>query len=34
LDCIYIFDNLPKDLQKTADDLAFEEVKMKDINND
>jgi hypothetical protein len=29
-DCIYIFNNLPKDLQKTIDDLAAEEVKVKD----
>lgn len=29
-DCIYIFNNLPQDLQKTIDDLALEEVKVKD----
>jgi septal ring factor EnvC (AmiA/AmiB activator) len=25
-DCIYIFNNLPKDLQKMVDDLAFEKL--------
>lgn len=29
-DCIHIFNNLPQDLQKTIDDLAGEEVKVKD----
>jgi len=29
-DCIYIFDNLPEKLQKTIDDMAAEEVKVKD----
>lgn len=27
-DCIYIFNNLPEDLQKTVDDLAGEAVKV------
>lgn len=27
-DCIYIFNNLPEDLQKTVDDLAGETVKV------
>ena len=29
-DCVYIFDNLPEKLQKTIDDMAAEEVKVKD----
>lgn len=29
-DCIYIFDNLPQDLQKTIDDLAFETLPKLD----
>jgi peptidoglycan hydrolase CwlO-like protein len=29
-DCIHIFNNLPQDLQKTIDDIAAEEVKVKD----
>lgn len=30
-DCIYIFNNLPKDLQKTVDDLAGEVVKINAV---
>ncbi|QMS79370.1 hypothetical protein IIV6-T1_044 [Invertebrate iridescent virus 6] len=29
-DCVYIFNNLPKDLQKEVDDLAKEVVKAND----